>query len=306
MKAITAEGRINHIQAAQKADTKPYTLIIMPAILISILFLIPFVWGIYLTFTDFRLGSQAAQFNWFQNYRVVLSSRSFWGAALKTLQFSVFAVGLEFAVGTVLAMLMNTETFMARLMRRVISFSLMIAPIIATIALKLMLNNRFGIVNYVLSFFGRQDFPWGASPKTAMFTVILADIWIFTPFIVLILLAGLRSLPRDPLEAAQVDGATNVSIFTEIMLPMLLPTMLIAIIFRFIDCVKAFDVIWGMTAGGPGDATMNLSIHGYVMSFSALDIAKGTTVLVFVWLLNMFLGTKLLGFWKEARARLGG
>ena len=69
MKAITAEGRINHIQAAQKADAKPYTLIIMPAILISILFLIPFVWGIYLTFTDFRLGSQAAQFNWFQNYR---------------------------------------------------------------------------------------------------------------------------------------------------------------------------------------------------------------------------------------------
>ena len=225
--------------------------------------------GIYLTFTNFRLAARRRSLT---GSRIIgLLFAKFWGAALKTLQFSVFAVGLEFAVGTVLAMLMNTETFMARLMRRVISFSLMIAPIIATIALKLMLNNRFGIVNYVLSFFGRQDFPWGASPKTAMFTVILADIWIFTPFIVLILLAGLRSLPRDPLEAAQVDGATNVSIFTEIMLPMLLPTMLIAIIFRFIDCVKAFDVIWGMTAGGPGDATMNLSIHGYVMSFSALD-----------------------------------
>lgn len=304
MKRIKKEKKMNDIQSAIKADAKPYTLIIMPAIFISILFIIPFLWGIYLTFTSFKLGSQAMKFNWFQNYWAVISSRSFWSAALKTLQFSLFAVSIEFAVAVLLSMLMNTETFMAKLMRRVISFPLMIAPILATIALKLMLNNRFGIVNYMLSFFGQQDFPWGASPKTAMFTVILVDIWIFTPFIVLILLAGLRSLPKDPLEAAEVDGATRMSILMEIMTPLLLPTILIAIIFRFIDCVKAFDVIWGMTAGGPGDATMNLSIHGYVLSFSAMDIAKGNTVLVFVWLINMFLGTKLVNFWKEARERL--
>jgi multiple sugar transport system permease protein len=138
-----------------------------------------------------------------------------------------------------------------------------------------------------------------------MFTVILVDIWIFTPFMALIILAGLRSLPKDPLEAAEVDGASSRDIFFKIMAPMILPTVLVAVIFRFIDCVKVFDVIWGMTAGGPGSSTLTLSIQGYVLSFSAMDIAKGNTVLGLIWIINLVLGNKLLDFWRVSRERLG-
>ena len=305
MKILNREKNIKNIEDAINSNAKPYTLVIMPAIFISILFIIPFLWGIYLTFTNFKLGSQSMDFNWFRNYWSILTSEDFWGAAIRTLQYALLAVSIEFMLAVILSMLMNTETFMAKVMRRLISFPLMIAPILATLALKLMLNNRFGVVNYLLSFFGQQDFAWGASPATSMFTVILVDIWIFTPFMALIILAGLRSLPKDPLEAAEVDGASSRDIFFKIMAPMILPTVLVAVIFRFIDCVKVFDVIWGMTAGGPGSSTLTLSIQGYVLSFSAMDIAKGNTVLGLIWIINLVLGNKLLDFWRVSRERLG-
>ena len=93
--------------------------------------------------------------------------------------------------------------------------------------------------------------------------------------------------------------------FFKIMAPMILPTVFVAVIFRFIDCVKVFDVIWGMTAGGPGSSTLTLSIQGYVLSFSAMDIAKGNTVLGLIWIINLVLGNKLLDFWRVSRERLG-
>lgn len=281
-------------------------LIIYPSLIVTILFMLPFLWGIYLTFTDFRLGAAQTNFNWFENYWSVMTSSNFLRAAWRTTQFTLITISIELGLAFALSIMMNTETIMAKVMRRIISFPLMIAPILATLALKLMLNNKFGVVNYLLSFFGKEDFPWGASPDTSMFTVILVDVWIFTPFMVLIILAGLRSLPKDPIEAASVDGASKNNILFRITMPILMPTILVAVIFRFIDCIKAFDVIWGMTAGGPGDSTTVFSIFGYVLSFSSMDIAKGNTVLVIVWLINMFLGTKLIKFWQASKDRIGG
>lgn len=303
-KSSTAER--SEIQQAIFDNQRPYTLIIYPALLITILFLLPFVWGIWLTFTNYRLGAANYHFNWFQNYWSVLTSKSFLNAAWRTTQFTAIAISVELFLALALSVLMNTETVMAKVMRRLISFPLMIAPVVATLALKLMLNSKFGIVNYLLSFFGKQNFQWGSSPETSMFTVILVDVWIFTPFMVLIILAGLRGLPKDPVEAASVDGAGKFRILKNITFPILLPTILVAFIFRFIDCIKCFDVIWGMTAGGPGDSTTVFSILGYVLSFSSMDIAKGNTILVLVYVLNMYLGTKLINFWAKSRERIGG
>jgi len=293
------------IKNAIMANERPYTLIVYPALLVTILFMLPFIWGIWLTFTNYRLGAKNVQFNWFQNYWSVLTMDNFLSTAWRTIQFTVIATSVELMLAFALAVLMNTETIMAKVMRRLISFPLMIAPVIATLALKLMLNSKFGIVNYLLSFFGKGDFQWGASPSTSMFTVILVDIWIYTPFMVLIILAGMRGLPKDPIEAASVDGASKMSTLKNITFPIMMPTILLAFIFRFIDCIKCFDVIYGMTAGGPGDSTTVFCILGYVLSFSSMDIAKGNTILVFVWILNMFLGTKLINFWKASRERIG-
>lgn len=283
---------------------RPYTVIILPAVLITILFLIPFFWGIGTSFTNYKLNNPNIHFNWGKTYWTLVSNMRFWKAALRTFQFTLFVVGIELIFGFFIAYLLNNETFMAKIVRRVIVFPLMIAPIIGTVLLKLMLNNKFGIINHFLSFFGAGDFPWGASPSTSMFTVILVDTWIFTPFMVLIILAGLRALPKDPYEAARVDGASGKHILWNITLPMVLPTILIAVIFRVIDSIKVFDVIWGMTAGGPGDTTTVFSILGYIFTFSSLDVAKGTALMVLVWVALIFIGNKMVAYWGKARARM--
>lgn len=305
-KKVYADSDADRIQLAISKNERPYTMIVYPALLVTILFMLPFIWGIWLTFTNYRLGAANVKFNWFQNYWILLTSENFLNSAWKTTQFTLIATGMELLLAFALSVLMNTETIMAKVMRRLISLPLMIAPVVATLALKLMLNSKFGIVNYLMSFFGKGDFQWGASPDSSMFTVILVDIWIYTPFMVLIILAGMRGLPKDPIEAASVDGASKFNILRNISFPIMLPTVLVAFIFRFIDCIKCFDVIWGMTAGGPGDSTTVFCILGYVLSFSSMDIAKGNTIMVLVWVINMVLGTKLINAWTSARKRIGG
>jgi len=301
----TNNKRVNVFTEEIKRVQRPYTLIILPAIIVTILFLIPFIWGLGLSFTNYRLNNPNVRINWGKTYYVLVTSLRFWKATLRTFQFTFFAVSFELAFGFLIAYLLNTETFMAKVLRRIIVFPLMIAPIIGTVILKLMMNNNFGIINYFLSFFGMGDFAWGASPKTSMLTVVLVDVWIFTPFMVVIILAGLRALPKEPYEAALVDGSKGLYTMWNITLPMIMPTVLIAVIFRVIDSIKVFDVVFGMTGGGPGDSTTVYSILGYVFTFSALDVAKGTTIMVLVWVAILFIGQKFVQYWQLARTRLG-
>jgi multiple sugar transport system permease protein len=285
--------------------TRPYTLIILPAIIITILFLIPFFWGIALSFTSYRLNDPRYVFNWGINYWNIISGARFWKTTFITFQYTFFVVGSQLILGFIIAMLLNTETFMAKILRKVIVFPLMIAPILATILLKLMLNNQFGVINYLLSFIGLGDFPWGASPATSMLTVVLVDVWIFTPFIIVIILAGLRALPKDPYEAAAVDGAKGFTVLKNITMPIIMPAVLVAVIFRIIDSIKVFDIVWGMTSGGPGDSTTVYSVLGYNLTFGSLNVARGTTIMVVVWIIILILGQKLVQYWSKVRSRLG-
>jgi len=295
------------LRATSLLETKirrPYTLIILPAILISIVFLIPFLWGLYLTFTRYKLSDPTLSFNWGLNYWNMVKSVKFWKSILATFQYTFFCVSIQTILGFFIAILLNTETIMAKIMRKIIVIPLMIAPIIGTIMLNLMMQNKFGIFNYLLSFIGLRDFPWGASASTAMLTVVLVDVWIFTPFMVLIMLAGIRGLPKDPFEAARVDGARGITVLIHMTFPMVLPTFLVAVIFRIIDSLKAFDIIFGMTAGGPGDTTSVFSVFGYLLTFTALDVSRGTTLMIIAWLIIFLISRKLVQYWEITRSRL--
>ena len=287
-----------------RKQRRPYTLIVLPGIILTILFLIPFLWGIVLSFTGYRLNYPKVIFNWGANYWNLFSSSTFWHSTLVTFTYTAAAVAVEMVLGYYIATLLDHETVMARVMRRLIVLPFMVAPIIGTLLLKLMLNNRFGVVNYLLGFIGLRDFPWAASSSTAMMTVVLVDIWIFTPFVVLILFAGKRGISRDPIDAARVDGASTVSMTRKIVLPMMMPTLFIALIFRVIDSIIAFDIVWGMTGGGPGDATTAYTVTGYVKVFLSLDVAKGTSVLVVAWLIVFLVSQQMVKQWNEARKRL--
>jgi multiple sugar transport system permease protein len=287
-----------------KKERSPYTYIILPGIIITILFMVPFIWGIYLSFTGYRLNNPNMSFNFFKNYIRLLPSARFWYTLLLSFEYTSIAVAIEMVFGYYIATLLNYETIMSKIMRRLIVIPFMVAPIIGTLLLKIMMNNKYGIINYFLSFFGLMDFPWGASPSTAMFTIIMVDVWIFTPFVVLILLSGKRGLSKDPFEAAAVDGAKGFNVFRILTIPMLMPTILIAFIFRVIDSIKVFDIIWGMTGGGPGDATTVFSAVAYVNTFLSLNVSAGTTILVIAWIIIFIISRWLVKFWDKARANL--
>jgi multiple sugar transport system permease protein len=287
-----------------RKQRRPYTFIVFPGIVLTILFLIPFLWGIFLSFTGYRLNNPKVIFNWGANYGNLFTSWSFWHSTLVTFIYTAAAVAIEMVLGFYIASLLDHETVMSRIMRRLIALPFMVAPIIGTLLLKLMLNNRFGVVNYLLGFVGLRNFPWAASTNTAMLTVVLVDVWIFTPFVVLILFAGKRGISRDPINAASVDGANSFQITRRVILPAMMPTVFIALIFRVIDSIIAFDIVWGMTGGGPGDATTVYAVTGYVRAFLSLDVAKGTTVLVVAWLIVFLVSQQMVKQWNEARKRL--
>lgn len=281
----------------------PYFLL-MPALAILAGILIPFFISVYYTLTDFRLGSPNVSFVGIQNYIDLLTSMEFWKQSSVTFRYAFFAVGIESLLGLIIGLLLNTETIAAKIGRVFLLFPLMIAPIVGTLLWKLMMSPTFGVLNYFLSFIGLREFAWGAAPQSAMLTVVLVDVWIFTPFFALLILAGLRAMPQAPFEAARVDGASRFFILKNLTLPMILPYYLVALVFRLIDSLRQFDIIYGMTKGGPFDVLMNYQVTAYTRSFSYKDFSGGATIMVINFLIVFVVSKVLLTYWRKAQDKL--
>ena len=164
----------------------------------------------------------------------------------------------------------------------------MVSGISVTMIFKVMLDNMFGIVPYFLSFVGIKSNFFG-SYTAAMPTIIGLDVWWQTSFVFIIILAGLKSIPNEPIEAARMDGATEWEITRHIRLPMIRSLLFLVLIFRSIDTLKVFDIVWGTTAGGPGLATEVLQTYAYRVAFSFLEMSKSMTVMVLFSIVVIFL-----------------
>ncbi|HEX7557447.1 MAG TPA: sugar ABC transporter permease, partial [Leptolinea sp.] len=200
------QGTKTEVPLNKESSAKKWApaLIIGPALLVVGVALIPFFISIYYSLTDYRFTRPDFHFVGLTNYIHIFSSAAFWNSIKVTFVYAFFAVGIETIFGIMVAFLLNTENLMAKIFKPFLLMPLMIAPLISTLMWRLMMSPEFGVLNYFLSFFGKRNFPWVSSPDTAMFTVLLVDIWTFTPFIALLVLAGLKALPREPFEAAQV------------------------------------------------------------------------------------------------------
>ena len=183
---------------------------------------------------------------------------------------------------------------------------LMVAPAIAALMWKLMTNSNFGVLSYLVSLIGFHDMRWGASPSTALFTVVLVDVWVYTPFIAILLLAGLRGLPRQPFEAAELDGVPQSFVFFRILLPMLLPYILTASLFRMLDSIQQFDIIYAMTQGGPGDTLLVFQVQAYLQAFTFTDIGRASAILMILWAITYALTTVFMKNWTRLRERARG
>ncbi len=299
---VAADERL---QPTRMEQLKPY-LIILPALLLTIGILIPFGTGVYWSFTNYNLMRPDFQFTGLQNYIRMFGSERFWNALRVSSTYVFFAVGTQLILGLIIGLLLNRDNVVTKILRPLLILPLLIAPVIATLMWRLMMSTQFGVLNYFMSYINPalRNFPWAGSAQYAMFTVVLIDVWIFTPFIGLLVLAGLRSLPRAPFEAAQVDGASKFYTFRTQTMPMLTPYLTIALIFRLIDSFRMFDIPFALTRGGPGDSLMKLQVTAYTESFTYLNISRGAAYMFFTWIVIFIVSKILVNYWMKWRTRL--
>lgn len=284
----------------------PY-LLSLPALLVCVGILLPFFAAVSYSFQRYNLSfPDQRAYIWFDNYIDLLTDRAFWNTVRVSLVYTLSTVGVQLLLGMGIALLLKERNRVNDALSVLLILPLMVAPAIASLMWKLMSNPGFGVLNYLLGLIGVNDFGWASQPATAMFTVVLVDTWVYTPFIVVLLLAGLRALPPQPFEAAQLDGVPAGFVFFRITLPMLTPYLLTAGMFRMLDSMQQFDIIYSMTQGGPGDALTVFQVQAYLEAFSFSNIGKSAALVLILWAMTYALSTLFIRHWLKLRQRARG
>ncbi|HLF42717.1 MAG TPA: sugar ABC transporter permease [Acidimicrobiia bacterium] len=247
----------------------------------------PAIYLLQASFFDFTLLGDSRDFVAFDNYLEVISSSSLRSSIVKMVGFVVAVVALELAIGLVLAVGLAKRTWFNQVASTMLLLPLAITPAVSALVFRQLLNPNFGWVDHYLRALGIMDRPleWLSHPVTAWMSIIGLDVWQWTAFVALILMAGLQAMPREPYEAAVVDGASDLQIFRFVTLPMLRPFIGIAVVLRVIQAFKTFDSFKVLTDGGPTDSTeiVNLVIHRIALqSFRIGDAAALGIVLLII------------------------
>ena len=249
-----------------------YLWFLAPLLLFTLIFaLYPLLYALVISFFDYRLTdpNQTRTFVGLANYLNAFRDPQVLNAIGNTLVFVTGAVAIEMALGLGLALLFAEESRHSRWLRAWMLLPLALPPLVVGLVWRALYNADFGVISYYLKALG-MDVGRGplGEPRWAMPAVILVDVWQWTPLLMIIFLAGLKSLPQEPVEAALADGATRWQRFWHIILPMLKPTILIALLLRTMQAFKVFDIIYAMTSGGPGQATTVLNYHIYTVGLT--------------------------------------
>ena len=281
----TEAAVINYNEVPLNVRLRPY-FIILPGMLILIGILIPFIIAILISFTNasYRLPIDRWRFIGIGNWFNMFTNPEFYHAVSVTLIYAISTTSVQLLLGMGIAFLLRKDNHYSRILKVALMFPLMVAPAIAVLIWQLMLSNSVGVVEKFLNLFGLFNFPWASSPRTAMFTVVFIDTWVNTPFMMLLILAGINSLPKSPFEAAQVDGAGSWFTFRKLVLPMLKPYIYIAVLFRAMASLQEFGIIFATTKGGPGNTLMNISITSYLTAFTYQRLAVAMPYLLMLWL----------------------
>jgi multiple sugar transport system permease protein len=237
----------------------PYLLLLPAAIVIVAVVLLPLLVSFYSSFTAYNMTRPATLFRWvgLRNYQRLIESADFWWAFGRTVLFLTVALNLELLLGLGLALLINRATAGQRLLRTIMMFPMMFSPILVGFQFSFLFNDNVGLINNTLLALGliEQPIPWLVGAATANLSILLAELWMSSSVFAILLLAGLYALPKDPVEAARVDGCNAWQTFRYITLPFLMPFIYIAMTIRSLDVGRAYDMVRIMTGGGPAGRT---------------------------------------------------
>lgn len=284
----------------------PY-LLSLPALLVCVGVLIPFGTSVYYSLERYNLAMPYLKgFIGVGNYVNLFTDPTFWNTVKVSMIYTAATVGVELVLGLAIALLLRERSRLNNFISIALLMPLMTAPAIAALMWKLMTNPSFGVLSWVVAGLGAPGFKWASAPSSAMFTVVLVDTWVYTPFIMILLLAGLRSLPPQPFEAARLDGVPPTFVFFRITLPMLMPYIFTAALFRLLDSIQQFDIIYAMTQGGPGDSLLVFQVRSYLEFFQYTNVGRSAAILMVLWAITYALSQVFVKQWLKLRERAHG
>jgi multiple sugar transport system permease protein len=258
------------VRRRQLSDVRIIQLFILPTIILLIVMnIFPLIYSLYLSFTNYSvIADQAPEWVGLQNYQNILSDQRFWQNFATTGRYALISVVLQTAIGFGMALLLRSKFKGSGLITTLILVPMMLSPIVVANFWKLIFNPSLGIFNYLLGYTNINTSPeWLADPNLALWAIIIVDVWMWSPFVMLLCLAGLSAIPEYLYEAAAIDRASTWFQFRRITLPQVMPLLLIAVLFRTIEAFKQFDLVQGLTGGGPSDITETVSIRLYKLAF---------------------------------------
>ncbi|WP_152979675.1 sugar ABC transporter permease [Mesorhizobium sp. 1M-11] len=276
--------------------TDPSRFFYQPIIaVLSLTSLVLTVYVVWLSLRDLSLMRAGRDtFVGIDNYiRFFNDPRGLW-ALWRTVLFTVLATSIEVVLGLAIVLFLDRNFALKRLVRTLLLVPIIMTPVVVGLTWRFIFDPASGMANYLLSRLGFDAMDWLGSPQVALYSVLIADIWQWTPFVILLSMAALDSAPSDPLDAARVDGAREWQVTWYVLLPMLRRAIAIVALIRAIDSIKAFDLFYIMTRGGPALSTETLNFYGYVVAFTNFEISYSLTVAL---ILTIFTNVALLAMY---------
>ncbi|HTV71463.1 MAG TPA: sugar ABC transporter permease [Rhizobiaceae bacterium] len=254
--------------------------------------ILPLGYALYASFFDYSLGQEAnMRFVFLDNYIHFFSDPSALRALLNTVLLTALSLALCLGVGVGIAVLLKeVDRSAANVLRAIFAMPILISPIIVSLIWRYMYDPTYGLVYYFLGFFGLQDFGGLTSSTTALICIVVADVWHTVPFIILVASAGLTVIPEELYEAAHIDGAGAWRMLFSITLPLMAKVLTVLILIRGTDAFRTFDLVYGLTGGGPANATTTLSVYAYKEAFenSRMGFAMAVSVVTLICLIVLF------------------
>jgi len=288
-------------QALAAFFDRPFFYIFPVIAVLLFLGIYPFVYNVRNSFREFNVVKGEMESVGWENWNRLLNDDRFHGAILTTFRYVGTALVIEFILGISIALLFNSGPWLSGLWQSLLILPMVVPPTITARMFGILMNSEFGAISWLLlklNLIEKKEPLLGGTGKHALTAVMIPEIWQWTPFFVLILLAGMKALPTEPLEAAMVDGASSVQRFFHITLPMLRPMIAVAVLFRLVDLLKVFDYVFVMTNGGPGVETEVLSFYAYQRSFSTIEWGYGSVLGIVILVLAIVLANVYVRVFK--------
>ena len=262
--------------------------LVYPAPAVIALFLIvvvPIGYNLYLAFTKWTIGLGDPRFIGVDNFIDLFGDERVLNGLKVMIYFSGLSLSIELILGLLIALYFHRQFKGSEIVQAIYIFPFAATPVAVALIWRIMLNPEIGVMNYLLESVGLPGSLWVSSARTVIPALVMVDVWKWTPMITLIVLAGLKSLPHDPYEAARIDGANTLQIFWYITLPLIRPVLIAALMLRSLDNLKEFDIIYTITQGGPGIASETLYLYSYKVGFGFFKAGYGSALMVVVFLI---------------------